>query len=52
MLCIAGHHSQELLLYTAAPAGNLEIQASTQAEHKLGVLVAVGDLVVAVSTQR
>ncbi|MOA09980.1 hypothetical protein D3C78_1298480 [compost metagenome] len=45
------HHGEAVAEHLAALAGDFEIQAAGQAEHQLGVLVAVGDLFVAVLAQ-
>ncbi len=51
MARVARDHRQLLRLDSASAAVHLEIQLPTQAEHQLGVLVAVDDLVVVVMTQ-
>ena len=45
------HHGEAVAEHLAALAGHLEIQAAGQAEHQLGVCVAVGNLFVAVLAQ-
>ncbi len=51
MARFARDHRQLLLLDAASAAVHLEIQLPAQAEHQLGVLVAVDDLVVVVMAQ-